>query len=116
VGMNNNQRPDVTDEEIGMRTFQLRKAQAVERATERLRQGLGTEWSKFTQPEIEALGYVLGELWAYIAHTEWDDLKFSTLGVTDARRLLNFARELVNHKRNSVDVLQDVYAVIVAKG
>lgn len=112
----NNQRPDVTDEEIGMRTFQIRKAQAVERATERLRQGLGTEWAKFTGPEIEAIGYVLGELWAYIAHTEWDDLKFSTLSITDVRRILNFARELVGHKRNSVDVLQDVHALIVEKG
>jgi hypothetical protein len=115
MGMEN-KRPDVTDEEIGMRTFQLRKAQAVERATERLRQGLGTEWAKFTGPEIEAIGYVLGELWAYVAHADWDDLKFSTLGVTDTRRILNFARELLNHTRNSVDVLQDVYALIVAKG
>ena len=108
--------PEVSDEEIGMRTFQLRKAQAVERATERIRQGLGTEWSKFTAPEIEAIGYVLGELWAYIAHREWDDLHFSTLGITEVRRMLNFARELVNHKRNSVEVLQDVHEMIIAKG
>jgi hypothetical protein len=115
MSMNGHQ-PEISDEEIGMRTFQLRKAQAVERATERIRQGLGTEWSKFTAPEIEAIGYVLGELWAYIAHTEWDDLHFSTLSITDVRRILNFARELVNHKRNSVEVLQDVHAMIVVKG
>lgn len=112
----NNQHPEVSDEEIGMRTFQIRKAQAVERATERLRKGLGTEWSKFTGPEIEAMGYVLGELWAYIAHSEWEDLRFSTLSITDVRRILNYARELVNHKRNSVDVLQDVHTLIVEKG
>jgi hypothetical protein len=115
MGMNN-QRPDVTDEEIGMRTFQIRKAQAVERASERLRKGLGTEWAKFTGPEIEAIGYVLGELWAYIAHSEWEDLRFSTLSITDVRRILNYARELVNHQRNSVDVLQDVHTLIVNKG
>ena len=112
----NNQHPEVSDEEIGMRTFQIRKAQAVEGAAERLRKGLGAEWAKFTGPEIEALGYVLGELWAYIAHSEWEDLRFSTLSITDVRRILNFARELVNHKRNSVDVLQDVHALIVEKG
>jgi len=115
MGMNG-QRPDVSDEEIGMRTFQIRKAQAVERASERLRKGLGAEWGKFTGPEIEAIGYVLGELWAYIAHSEWDELRFSTLSITDVRRILNFARELVNHTRNSVDVLQDVHALIVEKG
>jgi len=111
----NGQRPDVSDEEIGMRTFQLRKAQAVERATERMRQGLGTEWAKFSNPEIEALGFALGELWAYVAHSEWDSLHFSMLGVTDARRILNFARELVTHKRNSVEVLQDLHAMIISK-
>jgi hypothetical protein len=112
----NNQHPEVSDEEIGMRTFQIRKAQAVERATERLRQGLKSEWAKFTSPEIEAIGYALGELWAYIAHSEWDDLRFSTLSISDVRRILNFARELVNHQRNSVDVLQDLHTMIVDKG
>jgi hypothetical protein len=112
----NSQRPDVSDEEIGMRTFQIRKAQAVERASERLRRGLGTEWGHFTGPEIEAIGYALGELWAYIAHSEWDELHFSTLSITDVRRILNFARELVNHTRNSVDVLRDIHTLIVEKG
>jgi len=112
----NNQQPEVSDEEIGMRTFQIRKAQAVERATERLRQGLKSEWSKFTNPEIEAIGYALGELWAYIAHSEWEDLHFSTLSVTEVRRILNSSRELVNHTRNSVDVLQDLHTMIVEKG
>jgi len=111
-----NQHPDVSDEEIGMRTFQMKKARAVERAIERLRKGLGTEWAKFTEPEIEAIGFALGELWAYIAHAEWDDLKFSTLKVTDARRILNFSRELMHHTRNPVDVLQDLHALIVEKG
>jgi hypothetical protein len=112
----NNQHPEVSDEEIGMRTFQIRKAQAVERATERLRQGLKSEWAKFTSAEIDAIGYALGELWAYIAHSEWEELHFSTLSITDVRRILNSQRELVNHTRNSVDVLRDLHAMIVEKG
>lgn len=111
----NNQRPDVTDEEIGMRTFQIRKARAVERALERMRQGLKGDWAKFTVEEIETLGWVLGEVWAYVARAEWEDLHFSKLSVTDARKILNFSREIANHSRNSVDVLQDVYAVVSAK-
>lgn len=110
-----NQRPDVSDEEIGMRTFQMRKARAIERAMERLRKGLDLEWAKFSNAEIEALGYIFGELWAYVAHDEWDRLRFSTLDTTDVRRLLNLARELVNHRRNSVDILQDANTVIVGK-
>jgi hypothetical protein len=112
----NNQRPEVTDEEIGMRAFQIRKARAVERAVERLRTGLGSEWGKLTGPEIEALGYGLGELWAYIAHTEWDDLRFSTLAFDDVQTIVGFAHELTSHARNGVDVLKDVYALITSKG
>lgn len=110
-----NQRPDVSDEEIGMRTFQMRKARAIERAMERLRKGLSHEWAKFSNAEIEALGYILGELWAYIAHDEWDNLQFSTMETADVRRLLNLARELVNHRRNSVDILQDANGIIVGR-
>ena len=109
----NNQRP-VTDEEIGMRTFQIRKARAVERAMERMRQGLKSEWSLLSLAEVEALGWVLGELWAYVARAEWEDLHFSKLKTEDIRTILGYAREIANHDRNSVDVLQDIYKVVVA--
>jgi hypothetical protein len=108
-------RPDVTDEEIGMRTFQLRKARAVERAMERLREGLKTDYASLSHAEIEALGWVFGELWAYVARSEWDDLHFSRLDITDVRRLLGYAREIAKHSRNSVEVLGDVYEVIAAR-
>jgi hypothetical protein len=114
MGMNN-QRSEVTDEEIGMRTFQIRKARAVERAMERMRQGLKSEWSLFSLAEIEALGWVLGELWAYVARAEWEDLHFSKLKSADIRDILGHAREIANHERNSVDVLTDVYKVVIAK-
>jgi hypothetical protein len=112
----NNQRPDVTDEEIGMRTFQIRKARAVERAMERLRQGLKDEWSYLSMAEIDALGWILGELWAYVARDEWEDLHFSKLNLTDVRAILGFAKEIANHQRNSVEVLTDTASLIEAKG
>ena len=112
----NNQRPDVTDEEIGMRTFQIRKARAVERAMDRMRQGLRGEWSLLSLAEVEALGWVLGELWAYVARDEWEDLHFSKLSTVDIRAILGHAREIANHERNSVDVLKDINALVLAKG
>lgn len=110
-----NQRPDVTDEEIGMRAFQIRKGRAVERAMDRLREGLRKEWAQFTMNEVEAIGWVLGELWAYKARDEWEELHFSKLSVADVRNILVFAREITDHERNSVDVLNDLYDLIVAK-
>ena len=108
--------PDVTDEEIGMRTFQIRKERAVERAMERMRQGLKDEWSNLTMTEVDALGWVLGEMWAYVAHAEWEDLHFSKLTMVDIRHLLGFARQIARHERGSVEVLHDVHALVVAKG
>jgi hypothetical protein len=112
----NNQRPDVTDEEIGMRTFQIRKARAVERAMERMRQGLRAEWSLLSMAEVEAVGWVLGELWAYVARADWEDLHFSKLKMEDMRLLLDSAKEIANHTRNTVDVLNDVYKMVLSKG
>jgi hypothetical protein len=114
VNMQGN-RPDVTDEEIGMRTFQLRKARAIERAMERLREGMKDDYASLAHAEIEALSWIFGELWAYVARTDWDDLHFSKLSIADVRTILNHAREITNHTRNSVEVLSDVYDVVVSK-
>lgn len=110
------QRPEVNDEEIGMRTFQLRKARATERAMERLRQGLKADWALLSHAEIEALSWIFGELWAYVARAEWDELHFSKLKYADVRAILGHAREIANHTRDSVTVLKDTYEVVVAKG
>jgi hypothetical protein len=111
----NNQRPDVTDEEIGMRTFQIRKAHAVERAIERTRQGLKADWPLLSATDVEALSSILGEVWAYVARADWADLHFSKLNIEDVREIIGHAHEIENHERNSVDVLQAVYKVILAK-
>ena len=115
MNMNVN-KPDVTGEEIGMRTFQLRKARAVERAMERLRQGMKSDYAVLAHPEIEALGWVFGELWAYVARVEWEELHFSKLDLSDARQILEHAKEIANHTRNSVDVLLDVAEIVKSKG
>lgn len=110
------QRPDVSDEDIGMRAFQLKKAKAVERAADRMRQGLKAEWGTLSHHEIEELDWVLGELWAYVARSEWDSLHFGKLGMHDIREILGLGRELRKHSRNAVDILGDVKALVEAKG
>ena len=109
-------RPEVTDEDIGMRAFQIKKAKAVERAVQRLRQGLKSEWGQLTSHQIEELEWVLGELWAYAARNEWEDLRFGHLEMHDVRTILGYGRELRKHSRNAVDVLNDVAAVVKSKG
>jgi len=113
MGMN---RPDVTDEDIGMRTFQMRKARAVERAMDRLRHTLKAEWSSLENSEIEELDWILGELWAYVARGDWDRLHFGRLTMHDVRTILKHGRDLRKHSRNAVDILNDVGTIVRDKG
>jgi hypothetical protein len=99
-----------------MRTFQIRKARAVERAADHLRHGLGPEWSTFTEREIKELEWLLGELWAYISRADWDNLRFGSVTSGDAIKLLGFATELRRHKRSDVEILGDARALIESRG
>ena len=108
-------RPDITDEEIGMRTFQLRKEKAQERALEKIRQGLKADWANLSVPEIDLLGWVLGEVWAYIARREWEHLAFSTLTAEKVTKILEIANEIVSHKKVGTTGLEEVYKFITGE-
>ncbi len=109
----NGNRPDVTDEDIGMRAFQMRKAQAVERATERIRQGLQADWGMFTQRDLADLGWLLGELWAYEKRADWNDLHFSKLTADDIQSMIADSREIQQEgSHNTVETLTRVGALI----
>ena len=110
------QRPDVNDEDIGMRTFQIRKSKAVERAVDHLRHGLGPEWSSFTGREVKELEWLLGEVWAYITRAQWDGLRFGTVTSGDAVKLLGYATELRRHARSDVEILNDAKSLVQSKG
>lgn len=108
----NGQRPDVTDEEVGMRAFNTRKARAVERASERMRLGLGHEWDMLSQPEIELLGWTIGELWAFEGREDWEAMHFSKLTGHEVRELMHLGKELRNHTRPSVELLDAIAAIV----
>ncbi len=104
--------PDVTDEDLGIRAFQIKRAKAVERAIERLRHGLGGQWKDLTGDEIEELEWILGELWAYAARADWDDLHFGNLTMSNVVKLLTLGSQMRRHARGSVEILRDVDAVV----
>lgn len=109
------QRPNVSDEDLGIRTHKLRQAQAVQREIERVRHALKQEWPSLTNREIEEFEWVLGELWAYSGREEWSALRFGHLTMTDVRKMLLFGRELRKHSRNAVDVLNDIKQVVAER-
>lgn len=108
--------PDVTDEDIGIRAFKVKKAKAVERAIELVRHGLGESWAELTSDEIEEFEWVLGELWAYVARPDWNDIRWGHLSIRDIMKILTLGSQLRRHARSGVDILREVSAVVHAAG
>lgn len=106
---------DVTDEDLGIRAFQIKRAKAVERAIERIRHGMGASWKDLTNAEIEELEWVLGELWSYIAREDWDDLRFGRLTMGDVIKMLTLGSQMRRHARPSFEVLREVEALVRAE-
>ena len=92
-------KPDVSDEEIGMRSFQLRKQKAVERAIEKIRFKLGDDWAGLVSEDIEILEWVLGDMWAFIARGEWEIIAFSELSLEDIYKIVDIGKEIMSHKK-----------------
>ena len=111
----NGNRPDVRDEDIGMRAFQIRKAKAVERSIDRLRQGIRSSWEMFTQKDLTDLGWMIGELWAFEKRADWEELYFSKLTPEDVQEIITISRELRDDPHNTVETLERVGDIIRAR-
>lgn len=103
---------ELSDEDIGIRTFKIKRSKAVERAVERVRRSLGDGWQHLNAEEVEEFEWVLGELWSYIARDEWDDLRFSRMSMQEVIRMLTFGSQLRRHARNSIEILRDIEGVV----
>jgi hypothetical protein len=107
--------PDVSDEDLGIRAFQIKRAKAVERAVQLIRHGLGKSWTELTGEEIEELEWVLGELWAYIARAHWDELHFGQVTLSDVIKILTLGSQMRRHARSNIEILRDVDAIVSAE-
>ncbi len=108
-------RPDFRDEDIGMRAFQIRKEKAIERAMDRLRQGIQASWAMFTQRDLSDLSWIVGELWAFEKRADWEELHFSKLTAEDVVHIVGIARELREDPHSTVETLERVGDIIRAR-
>lgn len=107
---------DVSDEDLGIRAFKVKKAKAVERAIEKIRHSLGSSWTELNDEEIDELEWVLGELWAYIARHDWDEVRFSSISMSDVIKILTLGSQMRRHARPSIEVLREVGVVVGSAG
>lgn len=105
-------KPDFTDEDVGIRAFHVRRENAIERAIEKIRSGLGREFLKFRNDEVETLKWMLGEVWTLVGFYEWEDLKFSVLTFEEVDKLIQLAYEILEKKRMGTQVVQEAYELI----
>ena len=104
--------PDVNDENLGIRAFQIKRAKAVERSMQLIRHGLQAQWGELNTDEIEELEWVLGELWAYVARAHWDDLRFGLLTMRDIIKILTLGSQMRRHARSNIEILREIDAII----
>ncbi len=105
-------KPDFTDEDIGIRAFHIRREQAAEKALDKIRAGLGRDFLKLRNDEIEKLRWLLGEVWTMLGFYEWEELKFSILTFDDVDRLLNIADDILSRKVIGTKAVTEAYELI----
>jgi len=108
--------PDISDEEIGMRSFQLKKGKAVELAVEKMRYKLGDDWGELAAGEIELLEWALGDVWAFIARGEWDQIAFSELTLDDVFKIVGIAKQIIAHKKIGSVGLNEIHKMVKKVG
>jgi hypothetical protein len=101
-------RSDVTDEDVGMRAFRVRRAQAVETALRRIRSTIGAGWDVFSAEDVQALEWALGETWAFIERSEWDDFTFSALDIDDIVSLMSAGRRLMRETHGTLSTIEAI--------
>lgn len=104
----------VNDEDLGIRLHEVNRQRAVDRAVERLRQGLKADWEYLTTDDVGNLRWLLGELWSTTDREGWDSLHFSKLEIEQARRLAGLGDRLRRHGTNKMTGLQDAAGMILA--
>lgn len=105
-------KPDFTDEDVGIRAFHIRRENAAEKALEKIRAGLGRDFMKLRNDEVETLKWMLGEVWTMVGFYEWESLKFSVLSFEEVDRIIQLANEVLEKKRLGTQVVQEAYEII----
>lgn len=104
--------PQIDNDELGRRVFQLQKEKAVESALEKVRRTLGDHWCHISPSDCEALKSILGETWTSIERAQWASFQFSRLTQGDVAGLTVLGREVRTRSRLTKDTLDAAVAIL----
>ncbi|MBI5418348.1 hypothetical protein HZA55_10485 [Candidatus Poribacteria bacterium] len=106
---------DISDEEVGIRSFHLRRDRAVEQSIEKIRQSLNKNWNDLTFNDTHTLHWVLGEVWSFIARDNWNNIAFSLLTFDDVKKILVIADKIIHHNIIGGVGLDQAYKILETK-
>ncbi|TET53544.1 MAG: hypothetical protein E3J54_04025 [Actinobacteria bacterium] len=104
--------PDVNEEDIGIRTFQLRKEGAVQRAVEKIRHNQKAEWQQLSSNDIDVFSWSLGETWAMMGFQEWTKIGFSFMDMETLRKIVEIGKEVLSHKKLGTKAFEEIHSIL----
>jgi len=107
--------PEVKDEEVGRRLFQIHKEKAVEVAIEKIRRKMPSEWTSFTSSDIDILKHILGEAWVCIKRTEWEGISFTKLTKNDLQEIIQVAKQVRSKEKAEKIAIDEICNALISK-
>ena len=104
--------PEVTDDEVGRRIFQLNKERHVEQSIEKVRRSLGETWKNFSPDEIDLLKYIFGEAWVAMERREWAATSFTRLTKDEVKEIIEIGRKVKKKEMLENDGVKDVSRIL----
>jgi hypothetical protein len=104
--------PGVTNDERGRRIFQIRKERAVETAVAKIRQHLGSDWTAFSQQDIQTLNYILGEAWVSIERSVWEQSAFTRLTRNDLENIIRIGNEVKSKNIREETAIDEICRIL----
>lgn len=106
--------PDITSDERGRRVFQIRKESAVESAIEKIRLKLGQDWKLFSAADVDALKYLLGEVWVSVERRMWEGYSFTRLTKKELDDIISAGREAKGGKISEQSAIKQAAKILGA--
>lgn len=104
--------PQIDNDELGRRVFQLQKEKAVEGAIEKMRHALGDQWSHIAPSDGDALKEILGEIWTSIERTQWNSFQFSRLTQDNVTGLAALGRKVSTRHHLTEEILRSAITIL----
>jgi Iap family predicted aminopeptidase len=105
-------RPDISDEDVGMRSWHIQRKKAVERAVEKIRHKLNANWKDIKTEDIDVLNWILSEIWGFVGRKEWEDFSFSGLSLPDVLKIIRIGKQVMNHEKSGHNGFEEVRIIL----